>query len=120
MWCGAKIYLRAALGPIEAENDAIGCKQQRKQASKRLWKKDAHITISFCFPQLYSPRLLSLWICPGVKIDPAWNVGIIPLSPAALARRRRLRGSRVREYISYSRPREQRQLASQPLGLCSL
>jgi len=40
-----------------------------------------------------------------VKIDPAWNVGIIPLSPAALARRRRRR-SRVREYISYSRPRE--------------
>jgi len=30
---GAKIYLRAALGPIEAENDAIGCEQQRKQAS---------------------------------------------------------------------------------------
>lgn len=63
-------------------------------SNNALEERRAHYNISRS--ALYS-RLLSLGICPGVKIDPAWNDGIIPLSAAAQA-------PRAREYISYSRP----------------
>lgn len=64
-------------------------------SNNALEERHAHITISLA--QLYTLGYSQLGICPSVKIDPAWNDGIIPLSAAAQA-------PRAREYISYSRP----------------